>query len=93
MFLISVAGREDDGAYAVSNTYGEKVLYLFEQEDDAWRFASLLEESNDYPQMHVIEIDDDAAVQVCENNGYRYTIISQDDIVIPPEDDDFISED
>ena len=27
----------DDGAYAVLNEYGEKVVFLFEQKDDAVR--------------------------------------------------------
>ena len=42
----------------------------------------------------VIEVDDQSAVQVCENNGYRYSIITKDDIVIPPEelDCDLLSE-
>ena len=94
MYLLAVDGREDDGAYAVSNREGEKVLYLFEEEDDAERYAMMLEDRG-YPEMHVIEVDDTSAVHVCENNGYRYSIITKDDIVIPPEelDHDLLSED
>ena len=51
-------------------------------------------EDRGYPEMHIIEVDDHSAVQVCENNGYRYSIITKDDIVIPPEelDHDLLSE-
>ena len=41
MHLIAVAGREDSGAYAVENRFGQKVLYLFVEEDDADRYAMM----------------------------------------------------
>ena len=94
MYLLTLKDRRDDGAYAVLNRYGEKVLFMFEEEDDAERYAMMLEDRG-YPEMHVIEVDDTSAVHVCENNGYRYSIITKDDIVIPPEelDNDLLSED
>ena len=93
MHLLAVAGREDSGAYAVQDSFGQKVLYLFVEEDDALRYAMMLEDKG-YPEMHVIEVDDRSAVHVCEDNGYRYSIITKDDIVIPPDelDRDLFSE-
>ena len=88
MHLLAIAGKENDGAYAVSDKFGQKVLYLFTEEDDAERYAMMLEDKG-YPEMHVIEVDDSSAVNVCEANGYRYSIITKDDIVIPPEDLDY----
>ena len=88
MHLLAVAGKEDTGAYAVENRFGQKVLYLFVEEDDAERYAMMLEDQG-YPEMHVIEVDDHSAVTVCENNGYRYSIITKDDIVIPPDELDY----
>ena len=94
MYLLTLKTRKEDGAYAVQDRHGDKVLFLFEEEDDAERYAMMLEDRG-YPEMHVIEVDDDSAVHVCENNGYRYSIITKDDIVIPPEelDNDLLSED
>ena len=94
MFILTVMGKEYEGAYSVRDTSGNQLLYLFEEEDDAERYAMMLEDRG-YPEMHVIEVDDDSAVHVCENNGYRYSIITKDDIVIPPEelDHDLLSED
>ncbi len=43
-------------------------------------------EERGYPEMSIIEVDDRSAVNICEHNGYRYSIITKDDIVIPPED-------
>jgi hypothetical protein len=41
--------------------------------------------------MHVIEIEDAVMIKTCEIHGYNYTVITADDIVIPPSTDyDFI---
>ena len=90
MYILTVKGKEDGCAYSVGNIEGEQVLYLFEQEDDAVRFALQLEDQ-DYPEMHVIEVDDDLMLKTCNMNDYRYTVITENDIVIPPlKHDDFI---
>lgn len=84
MFIITVEGKEKDGAYSVIDDEGEQVLYMFDEEDDAMRYAGQLEEMG-YPEMHVLEIDDDIMVKTCEMHGHRYAIITKNDIVIPPE--------
>jgi hypothetical protein len=84
MFILTINGRESEGAYSVIDDEGEKILYLFEDEDDAIRHAMLLEQ-NEYPEMHVIEVDDNYIIKVCESYGHMYTIITPNDIVIPPE--------
>ena len=83
MFILTVHGKENEGAYSVKNEEGEHVLYLFEHEDDATRYAMMLED-NDYPEMHVIEVEPEMMIGVCEEHGYGYTIITPNDIVIPP---------
>ena len=89
MFILTVDGRETEGAYAVQDEDGEDILYIFEEEDDAIRFAMMLEEDG-YPEMHIIEVEDDIIVQTCEMHEYQYTIITKDDIVIPPKQNDLI---
>ena len=42
MYLLTLKDRRDDGAYAVLNRYGEKVLFMFEEEDDAERYAMMI---------------------------------------------------
>lgn len=86
MFILTINGRESEGAYSVTNDEGEQILYLFEEEDDAVRYAMMLEE-NDYPEMHVIEIEDDVIIKTCKLHNYMYTIITPNDIVIPPDTD------
>ena len=47
MYLLTQKDRRDDGAYAVLNRYGEKVLFMFEEEDDAERNAMMLNDDED----------------------------------------------
>ena len=83
MFILTVHGKEKEGAYSVQNGDGEHVLYLFQEEDDAVRYAMMLEEQ-DYPEMHVLEVEPEMMTGVCEMHGYDYTIITPNDIVITP---------
>ena len=89
MFILTINGKETEGAYAVMDEDGDHILYIFEEEDDATRFALMLEDQN-FPEMHVIEVEDSLIIKTCEIQNYRYTIITKDDIVIPPEHHDFI---
>ena len=53
MFLLTLDSRKDDGAYAVQDSDGDKVLFLFEEEDDAVRYAMMLEDSLGNPQKNM----------------------------------------
>ena len=92
MYILSLHGKEGEGAYAVTNDDGHKALYLFEQEDDATRYAGLLEANEEIP-LTVVKIDDKLAVDTCQKHKYKYVIISEDDIVIPPLNYDNIQND
>ena len=93
MWLLTLKDRQDDGAYAVQDRYGDKVLFLFEQQDDATRYALMLEVDEVYQKpMEVIEVDTELAINTCKRYNYKYSIITPDDLVIPPKNDN-ISED
>lgn len=83
MFLLTLKDRKDDGAYAVQNRYGDKVLFLFEEEDDAVRYALQLEDQED-AEMDVVEVDGALAIRTCKLYNYKYAVITPNDIVIPP---------
>jgi len=91
MYIIAIYGKEEQGAYAGVDEFGNHILYIFEEEDDAKRFAMLLEE-DDYPKMRVVEIEEKVALKACDINDYDYRIFTSEDIVIPPhkEDTEFI---
>ena len=88
MYLLTLRDKKDEGAYAVDDGYGEKVLFLFEQEDDAERYAMMLElEKDGDKEMDIIEVDDEMAIKTCKMHNYKYAVITPDDIVIPPKND------
>ena len=64
---------------------GDKVLYMFEEEDDAIRYAEMTEK-----EMDIIEVDEEVAIKACEVYNYKYSIISTNDFVIPPKQDDSV---
>ena len=72
-----------EGAYAVMNEFGEKVVFMFEEQDDAYRYAEQLEAQGD-PKMVVIHVKDNVAIAACERTGTRDTVIVKEDLVIPP---------
>ena len=87
MWLLTEEGRRE-GAYAVKDAAGDKVLYMFEEEDDAIRYAEMTEK-----EMDIIEVDEEVAIKACEVYNYKYTIISTNDFVIPPKQDDSVQKD
>ena len=89
MFLLTLDSRKDDGAYAVQDSDGDKVLFLFEEEDDAERYKLMLQdlEIDVDHKMDIIEVDDDLAIKTCSMYNYKYVVITPDDLVIPPSND------
>ena len=90
MFLLTLKDKKDEGAYAVQDSYGDKVLFLFQEEDDAVRYAMMLEDSeqeHSHKEMDVIEVDDAMAIKTCKMHNYKYSVITPDDFVIPPKND------
>ena len=89
MFLLTLKDKKDDGAYAVQDDFGDKVLFLFEQEDDAVRYAMMMREiaGNEEAPMDVVEVDAELAIRTCKVYNYKYAVITPNDFVIPPKND------
>ena len=88
MWLLTLKDKKMDGAYAVHDEQGDKVLFMFENQDDAERYAMMIEE--DAPKsrpMDVIEIDGELAIKTCKMYNYKYAVITPNDFVIPPKND------
>ena len=54
MWILAPKGFTDEGAYAVKDGAGEKVVFLFEERDDCERYGIQLE-AKDHPDMEIIE--------------------------------------
>ena len=59
---------------------------MFEEEDDAERYAMMMNDEED-SSLSVIEVDDSLAIMTCKRYNYKYAVITPNDIVIPPKND------
>ena len=91
MWLLTEEGRRE-GAYAVKDIANDKVLLLFEQEDDANRYCMQLANDEDIG-MEVIEVEEEVAIKACEVYNYKYAVITPNDFVLPPKQDDSVQKD
>ena len=73
LHILTIDGQEEEGAYSVADSLGEKILYIWEEEDDAVRFAMMLEEDG-FPEMNILEVEDEVLLKTCEMHEYQYTI-------------------
>lgn len=83
MYILCLEGKEDEGAYAIANNRGDRILLMFEEEDDAIRYAGLLE-ADDFPPLVAIEVDPHGMMEMCERTGYEYMVVSPEELIIPP---------
>ena len=83
MFILTLKDKKEQGAYAVQDGHGNHVLFLFEEEADAERYAMMLHEQ-DNKEMDLVEVEDELALRTCKMYNYKYSIITPNDIVIPP---------
>ena len=60
---------------------------MFEEEDDAERYAMMLNDDEKDSELNVIEIDDAVAIMTCKRYNYKYAVITPDDFVMPPKND------
>lgn len=81
--MLASNDKNNSGAFAIEDESGKKIIYFFEDEDDAQRYLGLLE-ADDYPSMQVIEIDDELAFKSCKSYNYNYQVIKPDEFLMPP---------
>ena len=62
-----------------------RVIPIFQIEDDADRYLTMLED-RDYPAMTVVEMEDHVIIGACQDRGQKFSIITPDDFLIPPND-------
>ena len=84
MFVLTLA-NQPDGVYSVYDEEDKRVIPIFQLEDDADRYLLQLEETVTYPKMEVVEMDDHVIIDACQQQGQPFTVITPDDLLIPPD--------
>ena len=85
MFIITLRDQPS-GIYSVFNEKEDRIIPIFEEEDDALRYLFHLEEDDDTPYLEVVEVDNEAIVLACRSQGQKFSVITADDFIIPPAD-------
>ncbi|PMB51819.1 hypothetical protein CEN39_13205 [Fischerella thermalis CCMEE 5201] len=82
--LIFNAGTDNEGIHTVREGDRNKIL-MFESEDDATRFALMLE-AQDFPTPAVEPIDAEEIKEFCQSAGYDWEIVTENSgLMVPPE--------
>ena len=78
--------KKTGGVYAVrEDNRKERVVQIFLDKDDATRYYDMLK-AIDYPRLlDVTEVEEDQVKENCKLHGYAFTIISPDEVVVPPQ--------
>tara|TARA_B100000287_G_scaffold53186_1_gene46868 strand:+ start:7145 stop:7423 length:279 start_codon:yes stop_codon:yes gene_type:complete len=92
MFILT--DKKTNGVYAVRDDSSvERVVQIFLDKDDAVRYYDLLK-AIDYPRtLEVTEVEEDQVKENCKMHGYAFTLISPDEFVIPPQQNDNVRKD
>ena len=84
MFVITLKDHPQ-GIFSVFDEKEDRIVPLFEQADDAMRYVMQLSEDEENPDLQVMNVEPEQIIQACRSQGQRYSIISADDLIIPPE--------
>jgi Protein of unknown function (DUF3110) len=80
--LLFNARTDNEGIY--STQVGDRnMILMFEQEDDALRYADQLE-AEDFPKPTVESIDPQEIEEFCQDSDYDFILVTSEMLVTPP---------
>ena len=85
MYIITLQDQPS-GIYSVFNDKEDRIVPLFVEQDDALRYLFQLEEDEETPDLEVVEVEDELIITACRSQGQKYSVITADDLIIPPPD-------
>jgi hypothetical protein len=81
--LLFNANTDNEGIYTLE-IEGNNIVVAFEQEDDAIRYAGLLE-AQDFLSPTVESINSEDLEEFCQESNYDLNIVPTDALLVPPE--------
>ncbi|RAM49769.1 MAG: DUF3110 domain-containing protein [Hapalosiphonaceae cyanobacterium JJU2] len=82
--LIFNAGTENEGIHTI-RVGDRNTILMFESEDDATRFALMLE-AQDFPIPAIEAIDAEEIKEFCQSTGYDWQMVTENSaLMVPPE--------
>ena len=84
MYIITLQDQPS-GIYSVFDDKADRIIPLFEEEDDALRYLFQLEDADDEnPDLEIVEVEDEIIITACRSQGQKFSVITADDLIIPP---------
>ena len=84
MFILTIEDHPE-GVFSLHDDDENRVIPIWTEVDDANRYLMMIQEE-DYPDMQVVEMEDHVIIGACQDRGQRFSIITPDDFLIPPDD-------
>ena len=84
MFVITLKNHPQ-GIHSVFDAEEERIVPLFVEGDDADRYVMALAEDEENPELEVLEAEAEHIINSCRAQNQKYSIITPDDLIIPPE--------
>ena len=84
MYLITLKDNQQ-GIYSVFDAQEQRIVPIFVEEDDADRYVMALADYEENPELEVVETEPDHSIHACRSQGQRFSIITPDDFIIPPD--------
>ena len=85
MFVITLKDHPQ-GIFSVFDEKETRIVPLFESADDAMRYVLQLGEDEENPDLQIVTVEPDQIIQACRVQGQKYSIITADELIIPPEE-------
>ena len=84
MFVITLKDNPQ-GIYSVFDEKEQRIVPIFVEEDDADRYVIQLESDEENPELEVVETEPEQIIYACRAQGQKFSIISSDEFIIPPD--------
>ncbi len=84
VYVILFNARTDNEGIHSVRAEGHDLIYMFADEDDATRYAMMLE-AQDLPAPAVEPLDSQEIEEFCADSNYECVLIEQGMLVVPPE--------
>lgn len=84
MYILTLKDKPEGVFSVIDDTNGEQIIPIFESEDDAERYQEQLELQAKKYKLQVVEIPEDVIVNACRERDQKYSIITEDDFIVPP---------
>ena len=85
MFVITLKDHPQ-GIYSVFDKKEQRIVPLFEMQDDAVRYVMQLADDDENPELQVMDVEPDQIIHACRSQGQKWSIITSDDLIVPPDE-------